>query len=78
MFYVFSSTKSENRKLVQVLLWGRGSVLTLVGGGGSREEGKRVNIVQIMYTHVCKYKNDIYKTVLGIRGGRDEEEQWKG
>jgi hypothetical protein len=25
---------------------------------GSRERGRRVNMVQILCTHVCKYKND--------------------
>jgi hypothetical protein len=27
-------------------------------GGGVRQGGKKVNMVQIMYTHVCKCKND--------------------
>jgi hypothetical protein len=56
--YVFSSIKSEMRRAEQVL--------SGVGVGrpdtGGREEmkgkGRRVTMVQIMYTHVCKYKND--------------------
>jgi hypothetical protein len=32
--------------------------LALVGGVGSGEKYRRVNIMQIMYTHVCKCKND--------------------
>jgi hypothetical protein len=26
--------------------------------GGGREKGRRMNMVQIMYTHICKCKND--------------------
>jgi hypothetical protein len=26
--------------------------------GGGRERDRRVNMVQIMCTHICKYKND--------------------
>jgi hypothetical protein len=36
-----------------------------VGGGGGRERGRRMNMVQIMYTYVCKIP---VETVLGIRG----------
>jgi hypothetical protein len=32
--------------------------LAPVGGGGGRERGRKMNMVQIMYTHVCKCKND--------------------
>jgi hypothetical protein len=53
-FYVFSSTKWENRKVEQV---GGG-----IGTGGSGEmvgkKGRRNNTVQIMYTHASKCKND--------------------
>jgi hypothetical protein len=28
------------------------------GGRGGRERSRRLNMVQIMYTHVCKCKND--------------------
>jgi hypothetical protein len=34
-------------------------------GEVARERGRRMNKVQIMYTHVCKFKN---KTVPGIGG----------
>jgi hypothetical protein len=50
----FSSTKSENRKMGQVLSGDFGT-------SGSREKvGKgpgMVNIVQILCTQVCKWKN---------------------
>jgi hypothetical protein len=29
-------------------------------GGGGKERSRRVNIVQIIYTHVCKCKYDTY------------------
>jgi hypothetical protein len=50
----FSYTKLENRRVEQVLL-GR------VGTSGMEEVGKgygRVHIVQILCTHVCKWKNE--------------------
>jgi hypothetical protein len=38
----------------------------------------RMNMVQIMYTHVCKNAKMIpTETVPGIRGGGDERE-WRG
>jgi hypothetical protein len=54
-FMFFFSTKSENRRVDQVLPdW--------AGGAGRRGEvGKgyrRMNMVQIIYTHVYKCKND--------------------
>jgi hypothetical protein len=36
----------------------RGGVWYRWEEGGSRERGRRVNMIQIMYTHVCKCKND--------------------
>jgi hypothetical protein len=58
-FYLlcFSSTKLENRRAEQVLGVGR---LAPVGWGGGRERGRRMNMVQTMYTHVCKCKSDAY------------------
>jgi hypothetical protein len=53
----FSFTKSENRRMEQVLPGGLGT------SGRVEEVGKgcgRVNIVQILCTHVCKWKNDTY------------------
>jgi hypothetical protein len=32
-----------------------------------------MNIVQILYTHVCKLKNEPVETTLGMRGGRIKE-----
>jgi hypothetical protein len=34
--------------------------------GGCGERGKRVNMVQILCTHVCKCKNDTVETTPGI------------
>jgi hypothetical protein len=51
IFYVFSSIKSENSRVEQVPPRGG-------EGKGGRERGGRMNMVQIMCTHVCKCKND--------------------
>jgi hypothetical protein len=58
IFYVFCSTKSENRREEQVLPGKEGDWYQCGGGGGKR--GRRVNMVQIMCTHICKCKNDIF------------------
>jgi hypothetical protein len=53
--YFFSFTKLENRKAEQVL----GRVVSTSGSG--EEVGKglgRVNILQILCTHVYKWKNE--------------------
>jgi hypothetical protein len=41
--------------------------------GGGRESGRRVNMVQIMYTHVCKGRKLLVETVPGIRRGQIKE-----
>jgi hypothetical protein len=47
-------------------------------GGGKWWVGW-MNMVQIMYTCVCKCKKVIlFETVPGIRRGGDEREQWRG
>jgi hypothetical protein len=47
--------------------------------GGGRERGRRMNMVQIMYTHVWKCKKVIpVETVPGIRGGKMKEINGKG
>jgi hypothetical protein len=49
------STKTENRKAEQVLFWG----VDTSGRGKDVERGcRRVNKVQILYTHVCIWKNE--------------------
>jgi hypothetical protein len=48
--YVFSSTKSENKRVEQVLPGSRGR--------GCRRSGE---VAQTMYTHVSKCKNDKIK-----------------
>jgi hypothetical protein len=45
MSFFFLLTKSENRR-VEIGRW-----------GGGRERAWEVNIVQILHTHVCKWKN---------------------
>jgi hypothetical protein len=59
-FYVFASIKLENRRTEQVLPSGGWGCWHWWEGerGGDRERGRRVNMVQRVYTHVCKYKND--------------------
>jgi hypothetical protein len=58
MFFLVSFTKSENKRMEQVMprVWEE------VGTSGRVEvveKGcKRVNMVQILCTYVCKFKND--------------------
>jgi hypothetical protein len=64
-FYLFSSTKSENRLAEQVL--GGGGI-----GTGGKEEvagkgGRRMNTVHIMCTHLCECKMIPVETVSGMR-----------
>jgi hypothetical protein len=54
-FMFFSSKKSENRKVEQVLLRGEWG-LAPVGGGGGGERGRRMNMAQIMCIHVHMQK----------------------
>jgi hypothetical protein len=61
IYYVFSSIKPENRRVKEVLP-GEG-----VGGG---KRGKRMTMVQTMYTQVCKCKMIPVETIPGIRGGQ--------
>jgi hypothetical protein len=62
----------DNRRAEQVLPGG-------VGTNGSREEVRKrrgeVNIVQIMCTHQCKWKNDTIETIPRIGG---DKEWWRG
>jgi hypothetical protein len=57
ILYAFSFTKLENGRAEQVLPGGE------IGTGGrgevARKGGRRIDSVQIMYTHVCKCKSDI-------------------
>jgi hypothetical protein len=46
-------------------------------GRGGGERGRRMNTVQIVYTHVRKCKNDTVVSIPGIGGAGDEGEQWK-
>jgi hypothetical protein len=54
IFYLFPSTKSENRRVKQVHWGGSTSGRGEVGRRGDR----RVNMVQKMCTHTCKCKNN--------------------
>jgi hypothetical protein len=47
IFYVFSSTKLENRRAEQFCL-AAGEALAPVGEGGSRERYRRMNMMQTM------------------------------
>jgi hypothetical protein len=59
-FFFFPLKKLENRKVEQVLPGGRGAELVPMGEGSVRERGRRVNMVQILCTHVCECKNNTY------------------
>jgi hypothetical protein len=54
---LFSFTKSVNRRIEQVLPWVRGGWYQLRGEEMGKGYG-RVNIVQILCTHVWKWKKD--------------------
>jgi hypothetical protein len=73
--YVFSSTKSENGRVEEILL-GEERIGTSEGASG-RERGRRVNMVQIMYTHVCKCKSDTYSSCSRNQERLGEGEQWR-
>jgi hypothetical protein len=62
LYFLFFPTKSEHRRAKQMLP--RGEVRHHWEGGGIGDWGRRVNIVQKMYTHVSKCINDL-KSVLG-------------
>jgi hypothetical protein len=47
-------------------------------GRGSRERGRRVNMVQTMYTLVCKSKNDTCRNCSRIWGGGMRERSGEG
>jgi hypothetical protein len=52
----FSFTKSENKRVEQILPeWG--GRLILVGEDVEKGCG-RANVVELLYTHVCKWKNE--------------------
>jgi hypothetical protein len=72
-FIFFSSTKLESRKVEQILCVGAGTM-----GGEVVGRGRRMNIVWILCTHVCKCKNTAVETVLGIRGGGMKESDGGG
>jgi hypothetical protein len=71
-FFLFSSTKSENKRVEQVLSMVR---LVLAGRGMCPCQGKggrRVNMVQKLCTNVCKCKNDTCWN-HSKNGGREEQ-----
>jgi hypothetical protein len=39
---------------------------------------RRVNIVQILCTHVCNEKMTLVETIPGMREGKDKREWWRG
>jgi hypothetical protein len=49
--------QNQSRKVKQVLP-GVGKVGTGRKGEVAEKDGRRMNMVKIMYTHVCKCKND--------------------
>jgi hypothetical protein len=68
-------TKTENRRAEQVLSW----VLVLVRGGRMwKKECRRVNIVQILYTHECQWKKMIPVEAIPGMGEREIKENGRG
>jgi hypothetical protein len=56
MPFFFSYMELKNKRAKQVL---PGIFVTSGTGEAVRKWGRRVNIMQILYTHECKWKNDI-------------------
>jgi hypothetical protein len=73
-FSLFSSAKSENRR--QSCL--RGKVGTHGRGKVVRKGGRKVNIVQKMYTHACNCNNDTTCNYSMNWGEGVKRERWKG
>jgi hypothetical protein len=67
----FSFTKSENRRAEQVL---PGEVGTSGRGEEAGKGCKKVNMMHILCTHVCKWKNDTCWNYS--RPGEGEDRQW--
>jgi hypothetical protein len=57
-FFFYKTGEQEGRTGSAQAGLGRRGRAGLVPAGGGGERGRRMNIVQIMYTHVCKCKND--------------------
>jgi hypothetical protein len=58
-------------------VWGRR--LVPVEGGCYVEKGcGRVDMVQILWTHVCKWKMISVETIPGMAGEGDKGELWRG
>jgi hypothetical protein len=73
-FFFYKIGEQESRT---GLAWGGG-----VGTSGRREEvGKgcrRMNMVQILCTHVCKWKMRPVETIPGMEGARGTKENGQG
>jgi hypothetical protein len=73
---MFFLLQNQNRRAEQFLPQNPKFLVALVGVEKWWEKGRKMNMVQTMYTHVCKCKMIPAKTVPGIRGGGDEGEPW--
>jgi hypothetical protein len=62
-FFFFSYTKSETRKIKHILY---GGLVPFWRGRGGEKVGK-VNMVQILHIHVCKWKIMSVETISGMR-----------
>jgi hypothetical protein len=75
-FFFFFFTKSGNRRVVQVLPEG---VDTSRRGEEVGKGCRRVNMVQILCTYVCKWKNDTWLKLFQEWGrGLVKGEWWMG
>jgi hypothetical protein len=75
-FFFYKIREQEGGK---VSAQGRGAVVGTSGrGGDGGERGRRMNTIQIMYTHVCKCKNDTCCNCFRNQGRGDERVQWRG
>jgi hypothetical protein len=55
---------------------GSGGELVPVGGEKRWGNGMGMNMVQILCTHVCKWKSESVETLLGMGGG--DKGEWSG
>jgi hypothetical protein len=62
----------ENRRVEQVLSGRVGNSV------GEEEVEKGCKRVQIPCTHVCKWKMRAVETIPEMRGGKNNEEWWRG
>jgi hypothetical protein len=78
IFHHFSSRKLENSRVEQVLWVGRDWCYHQWEGAGGGVKGRRMNMMEIMYTHGCKLKKWYLLKLLQELGLGHNGEWWRG